>query len=115
MTQGRGGAQGLSSLTNHLRGAGLGSHVDSWVSSGPNQEVAPDELARAVPPEMLAEVQQHTGMGRDEVLSELSRGLPHMVNQMTPNGRLPDRDDELHHHAEDDVLGGFSFGGTRRG
>jgi uncharacterized protein YidB (DUF937 family) len=114
MMRGQGGTQGLSSLTDHLRGAGLGSHVDSWVSNGPNQHVAPDELARAIPPEMLDDVQQHTGMGRDEVLSELSRGLPHMVNQLTPNGRIPDRDDEMHHHAEDDVLGGFSFGGTRR-
>jgi uncharacterized protein YidB (DUF937 family) len=114
MMRGQGGRQGLSSLTDHLRGAGLGNHVDSWVGNGPNQEVAPDELARAIPPEMLDEVQQHTGMGRDEVLSELSRGLPQMVHKLTPNGRLPDHDHELNDHDEGDLLSGFGIGPTRR-
>lgn len=115
MMRGQGGAQGLSSLTDNLRGAGLGNHVDSWVSNGPNQQIAPDELARAIPPDALAEVEQHTGLGRDELLSDLSRGLPGMVNHLTPQGRLPERDDELNDHDENDVLSHLGLGQTRRG
>jgi uncharacterized protein YidB (DUF937 family) len=113
MMRGQGGAGGLSSLTDNLRGAGLGGHVDSWVGHGPNQELRPDELARALPPDALADIEQHTGMGRDEVLSELSRGLPGMVNHLTPQGRLPQSDDELNDHNEDDVLGHFGLGRGR--
>jgi uncharacterized protein YidB (DUF937 family) len=111
----QGGRAGFASLTDHLRGAGLGNHVDSWVSNGPNQEVRPDELARAIPPEALDDIERHTGMGRDEVLSDLSRGLPQMVNRLTPQGRMPESDEELHGHHEDDVLGSFGLGSTRRG
>ncbi|MGG5808408.1 YidB family protein [Falsiroseomonas sp. CW058] len=114
MMRGRGGASGLSSLTDHLRGSGLGPQVDSWIGPGRNEDVRPEELARAIPPEMLDEVQQHTGMGRDEILSQLSRGLPGMVDRLTPQGRLPERDDELNDHDEGDLLSGFGIGPTRR-
>lgn len=114
MMRGRGGASGLSSLTEHLRGSGLGPQVDSWIGPGANQEVRPEEVARAIPPEMLDEVTRETGMGRDEVLSQLSRGLPGMVDRLTPRGRLPERDDELNDHDEGDLLSGFGIGPVRR-
>lgn len=114
MMRGRGGVTGLSSLTEHLRGSGLGPQVDSWIGTGANQDVRPEEIARAIPPEMLGEVTRETGMGRDEVLSNLSRGLPGMVDRLTPRGRLPERDDELNDHDEGDLLTGFGIGPTRR-
>lgn len=114
LTRGRGGAQGLSSLTEQLRGAGLGSQVDSWISDRPNMDVRPEELARAIPPDALDDIETHTGLARDEVLSELSRGLPGMVNQLTPRGRLPERDDELDAQDEDEVLRHFGIGPMRR-
>lgn len=112
MMRGRGGAHGLTSLTDNLRGAGLGNYVDSWVGHGANEDIPPGELARALPPEALDEVSQQTGLGRDELLSELSRGLPNMVNQLTPHGRLPQDDTEIPDLHEDDVLGHFG-GGNR--
>jgi uncharacterized protein YidB (DUF937 family) len=113
MMRGRGGAHGFSSLTDNLRGAGLGNYVDSWVGHGQNHDIPPDELARALPPEALDEVSQQTGLGRDELLSELSRGLPGMVDKLTPHGRMPEGDHDLPDLHEDDVLG--HFGGARRG
>jgi uncharacterized protein YidB (DUF937 family) len=110
MMRGQGGVRGLSSLTDQLRGAGLGNHVDSWVGPGGNQAVDPEDLARAIPPDALADMESHTGMGRSEILSELSRGLPQMVDRLTPHGRMPDRDDELPDADPDHVMGGFGFG-----
>jgi uncharacterized protein YidB (DUF937 family) len=110
MMRGQGGASGLSSLTEQLRGAGLGNQVDSWVGAGGNEPVDPEDLARAIPPDALADVQGHTGMGRDEILSELSRGLPQMVDRLTPQGRMPERDEDLPDADPDHVLGGFGFG-----
>lgn len=114
LMRGRGGASGLASLTEQLRGAGLGDKVDSWVRQGPNEELRPDELARAIPPEALDEVSTHTGLGRDEILSELSRGLPQMVDRLTPQGRLPEQDRDLPEQDPDDLLSGFGIGPTRR-
>ncbi len=114
LMQGRGGASGLSALADRLRGAGLGPQVDSWIGNGQNQSLAPAELERAIPPDVLNEIGQHTGLGRDEVLSQLSRGLPGMVHQLTPEGRLPERDEELHGHDESELLRGFGIGPIRR-
>lgn len=110
MMQGRGGTAGLSSLTDSLRSAGLGEQVDSWVGPGGNRDLRPEELARAIPPDAMDEIERHTGLGRDEVLSQLSQGLPGMVDRLTPRGRLPERDDELNDLDENDVLGGFGLG-----
>jgi uncharacterized protein YidB (DUF937 family) len=113
LMRGQGGAQGLTSLTDQLRGAGLGDRVDSWVQDGPNGDVSPEELRRAIPPEALDHVSAATGEGQDDILSQLSRGLPGMVDRLTPQGRLPDRDDELPQAEPDDLLAPFGIG-TRR-
>jgi uncharacterized protein YidB (DUF937 family) len=113
LLRGQGGARGLSSLAENLRGAGLGSHVDSWVGPGANSQMSPDELARALPPETLDEVAARTGMGRDEILSELSRGLPGFVDRLTPQGRLPERDEDLPDQDPGDLLDGFGIGRGR--
>jgi uncharacterized protein YidB (DUF937 family) len=53
-------------------------------------------------------------MGRDEILSQLSRGLPAMVDRLTPQGRMPERDDDLNDHDEDELLRPFGIGPIRR-
>jgi len=32
---------------------------------------------------------EQTGMSQDDILGQLSRYLPHFVDELTPNGRLP--------------------------
>jgi uncharacterized protein YidB (DUF937 family) len=36
---------------------------------------------------------QHTGMGRADLLASLSQHLPEMIDQLTPNGRLPSEEE----------------------
>lgn len=45
---GQTGASGLGSLVERLRGGGLGNQVDSWVGTGDNHPVTPDQLERAL-------------------------------------------------------------------
>jgi uncharacterized protein YidB (DUF937 family) len=80
---------GLGELINSFRQNGHGDVVDSWVGTGPNKEVAPDQLERAIDPDVLATLTQQTGLSREELLSRLSRELPQAVDQYTPNGRVP--------------------------
>ncbi len=80
---------GLSELTDRFRANGHADTVDSWVGSGPNREVAPNDLEQAIGPDVLADLQERTGLPRDELLSRLSRELPHAVDQYTPEGRVP--------------------------
>jgi len=39
-----GGSSGVSALVSRFEAAGLGQHAESWVATGPNQSVSPDQL-----------------------------------------------------------------------
>jgi len=69
--------------------SGYGDTADSWVGKGPNQPVAPDQLEKAIGPDVLDTLTQHTGLSREELLARLSRELPDAVDKYTPEGRLP--------------------------
>jgi uncharacterized protein YidB (DUF937 family) len=83
------GGGGLGGLFDQFRQNGYGDHVDSWVSPGQNRGIAPDELSQALGPDTLDELEQQTGLPRQQLLSELSEELPDAVDQFTPDGRLP--------------------------
>jgi uncharacterized protein YidB (DUF937 family) len=80
---------GLGELVERFKQAGQGDVADSWVATGPNKSVAPNELERALGPEVIADLTQKTGLSRDDILARLSRDLPKAVDQYTPDGRLP--------------------------
>lgn len=80
---------GLGELLDSFRQNGQGEVADSWVSSGPNKDIAPQQLEQAIGPDVLASLEQQTGLSREEILSRLSRDLPQAVDQYTPEGRLP--------------------------
>ena len=80
---------GLNELVERFKQAGHGDVAESWVGHGPNKEVAPPQLERAIGPDVLATLSQQTGLSREDILARLSRELPKAVDQYTPEGRLP--------------------------
>ena len=84
---------GLGSLVDRFRQSGHGQAADSWVSTGPNQPIRPDQLEQAIGPEVLDTLTKQTGLTRDELLARLTREVPEAVNQFTPQGRLPTEDE----------------------
>ena len=80
---------GLRDLVDSFRQNGHGEAAESWVNHGPNKEIAPPHLEKAIGPDVLATLSQQTGLPREELLSRLSRELPHAVDKYTPEGRLP--------------------------
>lgn len=88
--QGGGFGGGLGGLLGQLRQSGLAPQVDSWVGTGQNQPVSPDQLNQAFGHEQVNSWADQAGMQPHDFLSQLSHHLPSAVNQMTPDGRLPD-------------------------
>ena len=84
---------GLSDLVERFRRNGQGQAADSWVKTGPNQQLAPDQLEQAIGPDVLNTLSQQTGLSREELLSRLTRDLPAAVDKFTPEGRLPTEDE----------------------
>src|SRR5262245_30094232 len=80
---------GLGGLLKQLQENGQGDVAHSWVGPGANKTISKDDLASALGSDTLDRVAGQTGMGRDDLLAGLSRYLPHFVDQLTPDGRLP--------------------------
>ncbi len=84
---------GLGGLVERFRQNGQGQAADSWVKTGPNQQLGPDQLEQAIGPDVLNTLSQQTGLSREELLSRLTRELPAAVDKFTPEGRLPTEDE----------------------
>jgi uncharacterized protein YidB (DUF937 family) len=80
---------GLRKLAEDMEQNGQGGTVQSWVGNGPNKAISPTDLASALGADDIDAVAKQTGMPRDQLLAQLSQHLPELVNQMTPDGRLP--------------------------
>lgn len=79
---------GLNEIMEKFNQAGHGDKVDSWVGTGPNKDVAAPDLKNALGSDVLAALARATGMSEQELLTKLSRELPHAVDQYTPSGRV---------------------------
>jgi uncharacterized protein YidB (DUF937 family) len=101
---------GLGGMLGGLREKGLGQHVDSWVSPGPNRPVSAQELERTFDPHELDEAARRAGTDRGGLLDELSRVLPQLVDRATPHGDLPRREEDLGGGGLGGLLGAL-FGG----
>ncbi len=80
---------GIGDLLKQFQQNGHGETADSWVASGPNKQISPGDLANALGADNINALTSKTGMSRDELLGELSRYLPEVVDEFTPQGRVP--------------------------
>jgi uncharacterized protein YidB (DUF937 family) len=80
---------GLGELLERFKQNGQGEAAESWINKGPNKELPPPQLKQAIGADVLAALEQQTGLSQEELLARLSRELPAAVDQYTPDGRLP--------------------------
>jgi uncharacterized protein YidB (DUF937 family) len=80
---------GIGELLEKFKQSGQGETAQSWVNDGPNKDVSPPQLKQAIGPDVLAALEQQTGLSQQELLARLSRELPAAVDKYTPDGRLP--------------------------
>jgi uncharacterized protein YidB (DUF937 family) len=82
---------GLGGLLQSFQQSGHSDVINSWIGHGQNQPIAPDQLHRALGPEAVDNLSRLTGLPKDQLVSELSRVLPDIVDKLTPHGRMPDQ------------------------
>jgi uncharacterized protein YidB (DUF937 family) len=80
---------GLGDLLKQFQQNGQGDVAKSWVDNGPNKAISSDDLAKALGSEQIEALTAHTGLSRQDLLAGLSQYLPQVVNQLTPDGKLP--------------------------
>jgi len=89
-------AGGLGALVEQFTRAGYGDTINSWIGPGQNRPVPPQDLGAAIGAEAVAELSHQTGMSGGDLLSQLSHLLPGVVDQLTPQGRMPTEQEQAH-------------------
>ncbi|RWE44517.1 MAG: DUF937 domain-containing protein [Mesorhizobium sp.] len=79
----------LGDILDRFRNAGARTEVDSWVGTGPNEPIEPEEVESAIDAQTLEALAKQTGLSREELIARIARDLPDAINQLTPNGNLP--------------------------
>ena len=80
---------GLGGLVKQFQQKGLGNVVDSWVNRGKNVDISSGQVSDALGSDVVDQLARRTGLSRDQVINELAKMLPNVVDRMTPDGRLP--------------------------
>ena len=85
---------GLRKMLNQFQQQGLGDKAQSWVGTGDNEPVSPDEVRSALGDDQVHEAATQLGVSDDEAAAVLAQVLPKAVDGVTPEGHVPS-DDEL--------------------
>ena len=80
---------GLSKMMQGAKASGLGAQADSWVGTGANEPLAPQEVRAVVGEDAVQEVAREAGISEDEAADVLAAVVPQVVNGLTPNGQVP--------------------------
>jgi uncharacterized protein YidB (DUF937 family) len=80
---------GVDGLISALRSGGLGGAVDSWISTGSNEPVDPQQLGAALGPDTTQQLAAKTGLSIEALLPLLAGFLPMILDHLTPGGQLP--------------------------
>jgi uncharacterized protein YidB (DUF937 family) len=90
-----GGAGGgmLGDLMRQFNQSGAGDAANSWVSPGDNIPVTPQQIESTFGSDIINQLADQFGINKTELLQGLSDTLPDVVNQLTPDGRLPTEDE----------------------
>jgi len=87
---GGGMAGGLAGLIEQFQRSGQGDVISSWIGTGQNQDISPDQLGSVLGGDLLGQLTRQTGMGQGDLLGQLSQLLPQVVDRATPEGRVPE-------------------------
>jgi uncharacterized protein YidB (DUF937 family) len=80
---------GLQGVVSEFEKNGLGATVKSWVGTGPNQPISPNDVQRALGPDLLQQLSQKSGLSVQDLAMKLSEVLPQAVDKLTPTGAIP--------------------------
>jgi uncharacterized protein YidB (DUF937 family) len=87
---------GIGDLLDRFKANGKGDVAQSWVSTGPNQDIDRGGLEQALGEDTIQSLTQQTGLSREELLSRLQTVLPTAVDKLTPEGRVPSEQETAH-------------------
>ena len=85
--------QGLAGLVQQFQQKGMGDLINSWVSTGQNQQLSAEQVEQAIGSEQVQQFARQTGMEGSQAAGSLAQLLPQIIDKLTPNGQVPAQGD----------------------
>ena len=63
--------------------------IATWVGTGPNASVAPDQLHGALGSDLVQQLAQRTGLPIEQLMPLIAQHLPGLIDRATPDGQVP--------------------------
>ncbi|MCB4359729.1 YidB family protein [Quatrionicoccus australiensis] len=86
---------GLGGLVQSFQQGGLAEIVNSWVSTGQNLPISAEQIQSVLGNSTLQDLAAKLGMSNEQISGGLASMLPQVVDQLTPNGEVPQGGDLL--------------------
>ncbi len=83
---------GISGLVQQFASQGLGHIVNSWVGTGQNLPISPEQLQSVLGSEQVQSFASKAGISPELAQSTLAQVLPQVIDHLTPNGEVPQGD-----------------------
>jgi uncharacterized protein YidB (DUF937 family) len=77
---------GVQGIVAQLETQGFGGTVRSWVATGVNQPITPDQIHQALGSDVLKQLAAKFGMSPEDLAAKLSKVLPQAIDKLTPDG-----------------------------
>ena len=83
---------GLGGLVETFKSKGLNDIVSSWVSTGQNLPISGNQIQEVLGSGLIQEFAKKLGASNEDVSGGLANLLPNLIDKLTPNGQLPEKD-----------------------
>jgi uncharacterized protein YidB (DUF937 family) len=88
---GGGEAQKLPDVVKQFEEKGLRDEVDSWVRTGPNKPIDRRQIEDVFGQRELEEIARRRNIDRERLAEVLSRYIPKIIDELTPQGQFQGR------------------------
>lgn len=80
---------GIQGIVDQFQKQGLGGVVNSWVGTGQNEAVTPDQVHQALGADTVQKMATQAGVTPQEMATQLAQHLPTAIDKLTPHGTIP--------------------------
>ena len=86
---------GIEGILDKFRQGGYADQAQSWQSTGENIPVSGSALQEVLGSGAIGQIAQQLGMSHGETAGGLAQVLPQLIDQFTPNGEVPDNQNDI--------------------
>jgi uncharacterized protein YidB (DUF937 family) len=79
---------GVEGIINKFKENGLAQQAASWVGTGDNLSITPEQVASVLGEGAIADMAAKVGLTPEMISSRIAEHLPNIVDKLTPNGEV---------------------------